>query len=127
MTVSGTMIPSGCPDNAWTSFPERSCLWALEEKITFDKAFSKPPTISVHAVSLWTDFTPCILKFKGPSGYYESGQAMDAQLAFASDVTSTGFNLRGGSSPTNDNKGCRAHVNNYWIPNVLKWVATGLK
>ena len=124
---SGISIPLRCPNNAWTNYLNHACNWALTEEIIFSEPFSSPPTITVYASSLWTDYTPCLLKTKGPSGDYESGMAMDAQLAFAEKVTNFKFSLRGGSSPVDSNSMCPNSVNYYWVPNKIHWIAVGLK
>ncbi|WP_216595390.1 hypothetical protein, partial [Chromobacterium subtsugae] len=77
--------------------------------------------------SLWTDLTPCEGRAMGPYGYYELGSSMDAQLAFPSDVTNAGFWLRAGSSLENNECGGDKSVVWSWTPNVVNWIAMGVK
>ena len=127
LTLASEAIPSDCA--SWTNYAQKACSFPLQKQIQFTQEFESPPSIQVVAVSLWTDLTPCISRILGPSGYYESGQATDTQLAFASNITTTGFTLRAGSSPENGVWSCGgdSSVYNYWIPNVVRWVATGKK
>lgn len=95
--------------------------------MNFSEEFSEPPLVQVTTVSLWTDYTPACSKALGPSGYYEQGIAMDAQLSFGESVTTKGFILRAGSSPIGIGCGGNLSITNNWIPNVVRWVATGKK
>lgn len=123
----GLAIPAGCPEDAWTNYAQRACKWPLQVFISFPKKFKYPPTVLITIQSLWTDLTPCENRHIGPSGFYEKGTAMDAQVAFPSAVTTTGFWLRAGSSLVDS-----ACANDYtvvwaWVPNVVNWSATGIK
>ena len=123
----GVAIPDECPSGAWTNSTQHACKWPLQVFIAFSKPFKQPPTVLVSTISLWTDLTPCEQRFLGPSGYYEGGDSMDAQVAFPADVTTTGFWLRAGSSLANIACGGDTATTFYWTANVVGWSATGVK
>lgn len=127
LQFGGTEIPSDCPGSSWTNSTQYACSWPLQVYIAFPKPFKFPPTVLVTSLSLWTDLTPCTIRFMGPSGYYEGGSAMDAQIAFAASVTTAGFWLRAGSSLENGVCSGDTSTTFYWTPNVISWSATGVK